>query len=146
MSDNDQPTRLDAAMERRVELKQALSQVEIAVSSPASNPNWRDHLVHRLDQLRVALDQHIEEVEGDEGLLAGLVVDAPRLANQIEKLQHEHPMLSELLDETVAHLKEGVGTDEIRDEVLRLLFDLVRHRQRGADLVYEAYGVDIGGS
>jgi hypothetical protein len=34
----------------------------------------------------------------------------------------------------------------MRDQVTTLLTDLVRHRQHGADLVYEAHAVDIGGS
>jgi len=35
--------------------------------------------------------------------------------------------------------------DEIRAELTTLLVALARHRQRGADLVYEAYDVDLGG-
>jgi len=35
--------------------------------------------------------------------------------------------------------------DEVRDRGTKLLTALVRHRQRGADLVYEGYSVDIGG-
>ena len=33
-----------------------------------------------------------------------------------------------------------------REEVTTLMGQLVRHRQAGADLVYEAYEVDLGGS
>jgi hypothetical protein len=33
----------------------------------------------------------------------------------------------------------------VRDHSVRLFADLVRHRKRGLDLVYEAYHVDIGG-
>ena len=33
-----------------------------------------------------------------------------------------------------------------REAATRLLDRLVRHRQRGSDLIYEAYAVDIGGS
>jgi hypothetical protein len=33
-----------------------------------------------------------------------------------------------------------------REEVTTLMGQLVRHRQKGADLVYEAYDVDLGGS
>ena len=35
--------------------------------------------------------------------------------------------------------------DETRQELTTLLSALARHRQRGADLVYEAYDVDLGG-
>jgi hypothetical protein len=36
-------------------------------------------------------------------------------------------------------------SDDLRDALVRLFADLVRHRRRGVDLVYEAYHVDIGG-
>ena len=35
--------------------------------------------------------------------------------------------------------------DARRHDVTRLLGRLAHHRQQGADLTYEAYGVDIGG-
>ena len=34
----------------------------------------------------------------------------------------------------------------IRNQAIELLGQLTRHRQRGADLIYEAYQVDIGES
>ena len=33
---------------------------------------------------------------------------------------------------------------EVRNQALDLMTALMRHRQRGADLIYEAYQVDIG--
>ena len=35
--------------------------------------------------------------------------------------------------------------DDLRERATGLLGHLVRHRQRGADLIYEAYQTDIGG-
>ena len=35
--------------------------------------------------------------------------------------------------------------ERLRSVLTSLLVALARHRQRGADLVYEAYAVDIGG-
>jgi hypothetical protein len=43
----------------------------------------------------------------------------------------------------------GVGEvwplDDARDDLQRLLGRIVHHRQLGADLVWEAYNLDIGG-
>jgi hypothetical protein len=36
--------------------------------------------------------------------------------------------------------------DRARDDLQRLIGAVVRHRQKGADLVWEAYNVDIGGT
>jgi hypothetical protein len=35
--------------------------------------------------------------------------------------------------------------DEVRERGTTLIAALVRHRQRGSDLMYEGYSVDIGG-
>ena len=44
----------------------------------------------------------------------------------------------------------GLQTEEAvaahREAATELVGRIVRHRQRGADLIYEAYEVDIGGS
>jgi hypothetical protein len=34
----------------------------------------------------------------------------------------------------------------VRDDLQRLMGRIVRHRQGGADLVWEAYAIDIGGA
>jgi hypothetical protein len=39
----------------------------------------------------------------------------------------------------------GWPLDEARDDLQRLLGQIVRHRQLGSDLVWEAYNLDIGG-
>ena len=36
-------------------------------------------------------------------------------------------------------------TEALREQALGILAGIVRHRQRGADLLYEAYDVDVGG-
>ncbi len=36
--------------------------------------------------------------------------------------------------------------DAARDDMQRFIGTVIRHRQRGADLVWEAYNVDIGGT
>ena len=44
-------------------------------------------------------------------------------------------------------LRQAVaGVPVFREEVTTLMGQLVRHRQKGTDLVYEAYDVDLGGS
>ena len=43
------------------------------------------------------------------------------------------------------HLVEDLTHSGERVELTALLAALARHRQRGADLVYEAYAVDLGG-
>ena len=136
---------LKGARLRRRALKAVVSSVEIAASSPVGDPNWRSNLRAELQSLRDALDAHIEEVEAEDGILAQLTVDAPRLVNKIDRVRQEHPELSRQLANAIASLESSSNAEELRGEVLAVLFSLVRHRQRGADLVYEGYNVDIGG-
>ena len=42
-------------------------------------------------------------------------------------------------------IESGAAAADIRVDVIDILNDFARHRQDGADLIYEAYDVDIGG-
>src|SRR5688500_3083124 len=55
---------------------QAFSQV---LRSPVPDPGWRMHLCGRLMPLRAAFAEHRAHTEGEEGLYAQVVSDAPRL-------------------------------------------------------------------
>lgn len=136
---------LVAATERRVELKDAVSSLERAISSPSAMPSWRDYVGGELEALREALDRHIDEVEGTDGLLAELTVEVPRLAPKIKMVRDEHPMLSDMVDNTIRVFKDSDDSEAIRTSILETLSAVVRHRQRGADLVFDGYNVDIGG-
>ena len=74
------------------------------------------------------------------------VVDqAPRLENDVDLLRKEHRgLLGEC--ERLMSLTGAATTDvaEIRRAVLILLGRLVEHRQRGAELLYDAYTLDLG--
>jgi len=143
MSDaNEGP--LGAARQRRIELKQAMSAVEIAAAGAAGDPTWRGDLRAALDDLRRSWDHHVGEVEGSDGLLAELVGKAPRLSPKVARLGDEHVELGGRIDEAIGHLDDADVAD-VRAEVLDVLVAVARHRQLGADLVYEAYHVDIGG-
>jgi hypothetical protein len=137
---------LQAAAAKRVELKQALSQVEAAAASPSAEADWRDRLIRELEHLRLALLEHVEEVEAEDGLLAEMTAQAPRLANQIASVRDEHPDLCNQVDQTILDVRSKDDVIDLRTEVLETLTAVARHRQRGADLVYEGYNVDIGGS
>lgn len=148
MSDQqrDHSKALRAAAEKRIELKQALSQVENAAASPSAEEGWRDNLLAELERLRQALLDHVEEVEAADGLLNEMLSQAPRLANKIESVRDEHPELSRRLDQAILDVRGDSDVIDLRANVLDTLTAIARHRQRGSDLVYEGYSVDIGGN
>lgn len=135
---------LGAARQRRLELKQAMSEVEIAAAGAAGDPTWRADLQAAFDELLIAYDGHVDEVEGPDGLLEELVQKAPRLSNHVARLGGEHPDLRVQIESTAAKIGSAEVSD-VRREVLDVLVALAKHRQNGADLVYDAYNVDIGG-
>ena len=63
-------------------------------------------------------------------------------------LATEHVLIGEQIAELVVNTEPPVTlTDvpEVRVRATSLIARLARHRQRGADLIYEAFDTDIGG-
>lgn len=147
MSDRtDAPSEaLRAAAAKRVQLKEALSRAEVAAASPSAATDWRPKLVAELEVLRTALDEHVEEVEAEDGLLTEMMTLAPRLANMIDHMRDEHPELCRQVADTIELAGGDASVAAVRTAVLDTLQAIARHRQKGADLVFEGYDVDIGG-
>jgi hypothetical protein len=142
----------EEAARRRADLHHALVQVERAISSPAAGrlDTWRFDVLKRLGILVDAIDEHIEVTERPEGLYEEILEGAPRLSHQVDRLRAEHPTLRTGTAELIERLQStAIGpdwpVDAARDDVQRLLGKIVKHRQLGADLVWEAYNLDIGG-
>ena len=139
-------TALAAASERRDELKHAVSSLERAAASPGGMPSWPAYVLGELNKLRDALNHHVTEVEGADGLLAEMLETAPRLSAKIDRVRDEHPMLCTMVDDTIAIAESNPGPDAVRASIVETLIAIVRHRQHGADLVFDGYNLDIGGS
>jgi hypothetical protein len=91
---------------------------------------------------------HIEITEGPDGLHQSILAGDLRLANAVAELTAEHQQIASEIAELVADSEAPVGVgdvDGLREQGTRLLGHLIRHRQRGADLIFEAYETDIGG-
>jgi hypothetical protein len=145
---------LDDVRLRRAGLKAALSGLEIALAAPAQQrAAWVSGVRDGLHGLHEVWTRHIVETEAPGAFLDELVAEAPRLATPASRLRREH---SEILATITRAEKRLVAApadehdherwvDEMRTDLTALLAALAKHRQRGADLVYEAYAVDIGG-
>ena len=72
-----------------------------------------------------------------------VVADAPRLANVVAGLESDRHNILAAFDV----LLENLGSAEPVDytETSLLMERLTAYRQRAADLLYQAYGVDLGG-
>jgi hypothetical protein len=144
---------LEAVRERRAGLRTAMNNLERAVASPGPGrvDEWVVGVRDALESLRDVVDRHIFATEAPGGFLDEMVEEEPRLANGAQRLREEHGEIVDMISAASARLRSrpSFATDEwvdaMRDRLLALLGVLARHRQRGADLVYEAYDVDIGG-
>jgi hypothetical protein len=73
---------------------------------------------------------------------------APRCANTVDQIKRDHRDILADIRALEARARRGDDAGQIKDvreEAMGLLQALARHRQRGADLIYEAYSVDIEG-
>lgn len=109
--------------------------------------DWAREVSVSLATLREAFDRHVADTEGRGGLFEQIRADAPRLDPSLHKLHREHADIARRL--SVADLAIRPGDDEslehAREQLTAALERLDRHRQHGADLLHDAYQVDIGG-
>ncbi len=145
---------LGEARKRRQTLHDAIVQLEMAISSPAAGraPEWATQVTKAVVGVRDAFEQHVIVTEKPGGLYEEIIQRAPRLSGTVKRLQDEHPTITESVAALVERLDAGDvesdawPPDNARNDLQRLIGAVVRHRQKGADLVWEAYNVDIGGT
>jgi hypothetical protein len=131
-------------------VRQACLDLEETLARPAGQDaeKWSAHAAACSRQLTEAFRRHVEQSEGPDGLLPEIVEIAPRLAHRVDQVKREHEaLLAELvhLEATIGGRSSPSHSSVVRAEVLGVLRDLAAHRQRGADLIYEAYSVDVEG-
>ncbi len=141
---------LEELRRHRAELRESMGALEDALAAPATGDpvRWAQRIHVALVELAGDFREHIEITEGPNGLYRDLLTSSPRLSDAVASLTREHGLMSSQVDGlmarvTVPDVVEDV--DSVRDLGTALLGRLVRHRQQGSDLVFEAYEFDIGG-
>jgi hypothetical protein len=133
---------------RRDDLYEAVLALERALAVPAGDAPeaWAAMLSAPLVHLQEVIAAHIRGTEGADGLFAQINTDAPHLLHAVDKLASEHEPLATAADD----LADGLGqvtsesaVDDVRDRTLGLIRDLLEHRHHGAELLYDAYQVDL---
>ena len=135
-----------AVRAHRAELRESLSALEKALAGPAPGrvEAWAERVHVALVELSADLREHVELTEGPGGLHREVLSAVPRLAGAVRRLVDEHVEFTRLVDDLLSRVN-GDDVADVRAMGVALLGRLVRHRQAGADLVYEAYEADIGG-
>jgi hypothetical protein len=143
---------LEAAKGQRLSLRRAIAGLEEALAGPDGEAGGLPgRLAPALDRLQEVFAVHVQVTEAPGGLYQEILENSPRLANRVTRFRREHATIGDGIRRGLeASRAAGDGGDAealqaLRDHAVRLFADLVRHRKRGLDLVYEAYHVDIGG-
>jgi hypothetical protein len=131
------------------DLRPLISGVRLALATPAAGTVhvW----VERLEAALVDLSARLRALHlADEpaGSSHDVLTTAPRLSNAVGHLTREHVEIIRLVDSMLARLDQDDSTMDVertRHLGLALLDRLNHHRQRGSDLLFEAYLGDIGG-
>jgi len=147
-SASDQARR-ETLRRQRAELRESMSALELALAAPApgGQVRWAERVHVALVELSADFREHIDLTEGHEGLYVDILATAPRLSGAVARLTHEHVEIGDLIEGLLARTatREGEDADTVRGLGTTILGALVSHRQRGSDLVYEAYEFDVGG-
>lgn len=141
---------LERVRAQRAELGEAMATLEAALDHPAGlGSTWRGRVRAALTELAHDLRDHVELTEAEGGFYDDILTKAPRLSHRVEEQKAEHAELLAEVERLLAERDEGMPDAESvvahREAATRLIGMLVRHRQRGSDLTYEAYEVDLGG-
>ena len=149
--DESFPAYLEQVRRQRAELGESMAALEAALTLPAgAGPVWRRRVRAALTELSHDLRDHATLTEVDAGLYADIAATAPRLTHGVQVQLGEHAEVLAEVERLLAERDEGMPDADVaeahREACIRLLWRLVRHRQRTSDLIYEAYAVDIGGS
>ena len=150
------PAAPTVVVEHREVLRSAIIAVEDAMAVPSFGRGgaWCEQLAVAARALEVAFADHVHLTEEPTGLYDDLLHLAPRLAHRVARLRNDHVEimsgLTGFLNGLDASARNTGSVDEdrvdaYRAEGTRLLGLLVRHRQRGIDLTFEAYRVEFGG-
>lgn len=141
---------LEELRRRRAELRESMSALEAALAAPvtADRARWAQRVHVALVELVGDFREHVEITEGPNGLYGDLLASSPRVSGAIDSLTRDHVVIRGEVDDLVARVQTPDAVEDVdgvRELGTTLLGRLVRHRQRGADLVFDAYAFDIGG-
>jgi hypothetical protein len=141
---------LEELRRHRAELRESISALEDALAAPAASDwqRWAQRVHVAAVELAGDFREHVDLTEGPDGLYREVLKTSPRLSGAVDTLTREHALIRGQVDSLLARVGSSdvvADVDRVRDLGTALLGRLVRHRQRGSDLVFEAYEFDIGG-
>lgn len=142
---------LEEGRSERVRILMASHRAEACLTAPAPGRErqWLESVYQALSLLRTSLGEASELGESAGGLIAKLKSEGRMYFHRADQLQQEFDEMVRRCDATIEHLRsqgdtEAIDYSDIRQRITWLLTSLKHHQAREADLVFEAYGLDLG--
>ncbi|HEY8490858.1 MAG TPA: hemerythrin domain-containing protein [Dehalococcoidia bacterium] len=139
----------EATAREHTALLEAIHRLEAALTSPVPRREaaWRDRVRQELAQVLAKLEEHCAAAERPGGLVAELEAAQGRLP-ELRLAAEEHRTLPEAVQGLLACLQQPdarpPGHGELRRELASLMNRLRAHQAREADLIFDAFWLDIG--
>ncbi|QEG24692.1 hypothetical protein [Mariniblastus fucicola] len=123
-------------------------------AAPGRETEWQQEVNRALDLLLAAMKESRECVQRDDGLIEEIKLEKPYLLKRIKNLRAEFDGLFNQAAALQDQMKDAsdkdssetqqIGFADLRQRMSWLLSALRHHQAKEADLVYEAFNVDIG--
>jgi hypothetical protein len=132
------------AKRRREVLHGAINDLEnaLAASQPGSE-RWIRDIQDALQRTQTTIENHVREAEAPDGMLAQVVQEEPALGARVEAMKREHVTMLERGAALVELSREPPSAEELQDKVTDIVELIDRHRHRSADLLLDAYDLDL---
>lgn len=127
----------------------SLHEVEQRASAagPTRPEEWRHDLLLSLDELADSLHEQYATSAGEESLLSSVVEESPHLESSVSELRRRQEELTDRIDDLRRELSDHVRDVDVaalRHAVAEVTAEIRELRAWEADVVYEAYSVDLG--
>lgn len=129
---------------RRRDLYESMRRLETSAARASGQDDWASGVRQALANLDSALRRHISEIEEPDGLFTEVIDRAPHLASAVEELRKDHRDLVAGCRSALEEIEtDRFDVGQVRWSVLGILGRLAIHRQRGSELLFDAYNVDL---
>ncbi len=138
------PTAVHERRDRMFEATRELQRCSHAAT--ADEEAWRRDLAAAVTQVDDVVAHHVADTEDEGGYFEELVRESGgRLAAAVRRLRRDHERSTVLVSELRAAVDGRAEPESLRQAADELFAQLEAHRHRGSDLLWQAYGVEIGG-
>ena len=151
MTDVQREVAIDDNRTQHVRLVFAIHRLEACLgqAAPGRESDWQDEVNNSLDLLLAAMKESRDCVCRDDGLIEEIKIEKPFLVRRIKNLRAEFDGLFNQAKALQDQIKDATETQQIGFADLRqrmdwLLSGLKHHQAKEADLVYEAFNIDLG--